>query len=145
MDLITHKHVAHYGTFNANPLALRATFVVLKDICTQENLASLYQMNENLGIKLTEIISKYDIPAHTSIVGAKGSITFSRKHVRDYRDYKATDFDIALSFWVWGLNRGLVLPPGLDEQWLVSVQHTQEQLQIYVDAFESFAIALTQE
>ena len=41
--------------------------------------------------------------------------------VRNYRDYKATDFDLAFAQWLYGINRGVLLPPGLDEQWLISV------------------------
>ena len=46
------------------------------------------------------------------------------ERVRNYRDYKATDFDLAFASWIWGINRGILLPPGLDEQWLISVAHT---------------------
>ena len=44
--------------------------------------------------------------------------------MRNYRDYKATDFDLAFAQWIHGINRGVLLPPGLDEQWLISVMHT---------------------
>ena len=53
--------------------------------------------------------------------GAKGCITWSPEPVRNYRDYKATDFDLAFAQWIHGINRGVLLPPGLDEQWLISV------------------------
>ena len=53
--------------------------------------------------------------------GAKGCITWSPTPVRNYRDYKATDFDLAFAQWIHGINRGVLLPPGLDEQWLISV------------------------
>jgi hypothetical protein len=39
--------------------------------------------------------------------------------VRNYRDYKRTDFDLAFTNWIWGINRG-ILCRRLDEQWLVS-------------------------
>ena len=45
--------------------------------------------------------------------------------VRNYRDYKATDFDLAFAQWIHGINRGVLLPPGLDEQWLISVMHDE--------------------
>ena len=69
------------------------------------------------------IIDGAGLPAHTVQFGAKGCITWSPEPVRNYRDYKATDFDLAFAQWIHGINRGVLLPPGLDEQWLISVMH----------------------
>ena len=59
--------------------------------------------------------------------GAKGCITWLDRPVRNYRDYKATDFDLAFAQWIHGINRGVLLPPGLDEQWLISVMHDDDR------------------
>ena len=48
--------------------------------------------------------------------------------MRNYRDYKATDFGVAELSWLWGVNRDILTPPGLDEQWLVSLAHTDEDM-----------------
>jgi hypothetical protein len=37
----------------------------------------------------------------------------------------------------------VLLPPGLDEQWLVSVQHTDADIDHLVDVLASFVDALT--
>jgi glutamate-1-semialdehyde 2,1-aminomutase len=70
--------------------------------------------------------------------GAKGCVTWSESRVRNYRDYKATDFDLAFAQWIHGINRGVMLPPGLDEQWLVSVLHTEDDAQLYAHVFQEF-------
>ncbi len=57
--------------------------------------------------------------------------------VRNYRDYKATDFDLAFAQWIWGINRGVLLPTGLDEQWLISVLHDDDDVAHGVDVFRS--------
>ena len=62
--------------------------------------------------------------------------------VRNYRDYKATDFDLAFASWIWGINRGILLPPGLDEQWLVSVQHTDADVRAAGRRVRRFVAAL---
>ena len=41
------------------------------------------------------IIDEYELPAHTVGLGVKGCVTWSTTPVRNYRDYKATDFDLA--------------------------------------------------
>jgi len=63
--------------------------------------------------------------------------------VRNYRDYKATDFDLAFAQWIHGINRGVLLPPGLDEQWLVSVLHTDIDTDSYAQVFQEFVDELT--
>ena len=75
-------------------------------------------------------------------LGAKGCVTYSVAPVRNYRDYTRTDFDLAFANWIWGINRGILLPPGLDEQWLVSVLHTDADIDHGVEVFGSFVDAL---
>jgi glutamate-1-semialdehyde 2,1-aminomutase len=62
--------------------------------------------------------------------------------VRNYRDYKATDFQVAEFSWLWSLNRGIITPPGLDEQWLISLAHEQNEIDVLVDNFQEMAVAL---
>jgi glutamate-1-semialdehyde 2,1-aminomutase len=82
--------------------------------------------------------------AHVVQCGAKGCVTWSVTPVRNYRDYLATDFDLAFAQWIWGVNRGVLYPPGLDEQWLLSVAHTDEDLARGLDVLRDFVEALTQ-
>ena len=75
--------------------------------------------------------------------GAKGCVTWSPTPVRNYRDYKVTDFDLAFAQWIHGINRGVLLPPGLDEQWLISVMHSEADANRYVDVFAEFVDEIT--
>ena len=89
------------------------------------------------------IIDEAGLPAHTVEFGAKGCVTWSTNRVRNYRDYKATDFDLAFAQWMHGINRGILLPPGLDEQWLISVMHSEADAMRYADVFGEFVDELT--
>ena len=62
--------------------------------------------------------------------------------MRNYRDYKATDFRIAELSWLWGVNRGILTPPGLDEQWLVSLAHHKSEMDVLVNDLRELAQAL---
>ena len=62
--------------------------------------------------------------------------------MRNYRDYKRTDFALAELSWLWGVNRGILTPPGLDEQWLVSLAHTDEDMGLLVEHVTELARAL---
>lgn len=74
------------------------------------------------------MITEFELPAHTVGMGIKGCITWSTTPVRNYRDYKATDRLMAELSWLWGVNRHILTPPGLDEQWLVSLAHTDADM-----------------
>jgi glutamate-1-semialdehyde 2,1-aminomutase len=116
---------------------------VLADVCTQEVTAATVARNALLIEACGSIIDNAGLPAHTVQFGAKGCVTWSTEAVKNYRDYKATDFDIAYAQWIHGINRGIILPPGLDEQWLISVVHTEEEALQYANIFGEFVDELT--
>ena len=141
MDAITDNRMPHFGTFNGNPLAMAGVRAMDK-VCTTEALAKAEALNVQALTRISEIIDEYELPAHTVGFGVKGCITWSVDPVRNYRDYKATNFEIAELSWLWSLNRGIITPPGLDEQWLISLAHTQTEIDLLVEDFRELAIAL---
>jgi glutamate-1-semialdehyde 2,1-aminomutase len=143
MDQITSGKVLHLGTYNGNPLCMAAAKAVLADICTPAATAEVIGRNARLTAACADIIDRADLPAHTVQFGAKGCVTWSVEPIRNYRDYKATDFDLAFAQWMHGINRGVLLPPGLDEQWLISVLHTESDAMHYADVFAEFVDELT--
>jgi glutamate-1-semialdehyde 2,1-aminomutase len=138
MDLITDGKVLHLGTYNGNPLVMSAVKATLTEACTRPIVEETIARNDRLVDACQAIIDESGIPAHTVRFGAKGCITWSERRVRNYRDYKATDFDLAFAQWIHGINRGVLLPPGLDEQWLISVMHDDEAAMFYADVFRDF-------
>ena len=143
MDQISNGRVLHLGTYNGNPLVMAAATAVLRDVCTPEVTAETVARNARLVAACASVIEGAGLPAHTVQFGAKGCITWAEEPIRNYRDYKATDFDIAFAQWMHGINRGILLPPGLDEQWLISVMHTEEEALRYAHVFEEFVDELT--
>ena len=141
MDFVTNGKMAHFGTFNGNPLAMAGIRAVDK-ICTKETLAVAEAFNQQALDRINEIIDEYQLPAHTVGFGVKGCITWSTTPLRNYRDYKETDFAIAELSWLFSLNRGIITPPGLDEQWLISLAHGQKEVDLLVEDFRAFAQAL---
>jgi glutamate-1-semialdehyde 2,1-aminomutase len=143
MDLITAGKVLHLGTYNGNPLVMAAAKATLAEACTPEQTGSAIARNARLVAACQDVIDRAGLPAHTVQFGAKGCVTWSLERVRNYRDYKATDFDLAFAQWIHGINRGVLLPPGLDEQWLISVMHTDDDAAHYAEVFAEFAGELT--
>ena len=141
MDAVTDGRMAHFGTFNGNPLAMAGVRAIDK-ICNAETLGVAEGFNMQALNRISEIIAEYELPAHTVGFGVKGCITWSTEPVRNYRDYKSTDFKIAELSWLWSINRGIMTPPGLDEQWLISLAHGQKEIDILVEDFRSLAAAI---
>jgi glutamate-1-semialdehyde 2,1-aminomutase len=141
MSAVTDGRMAHFGTFNGNPLAMAGVRAIDK-ICTAETLGVAEGFNMQALNRISEIIAEYELPAHTVGFGVKGCITWSTTPVRNYRDYKSTDFKIAELSWLWSINRGIMTPPGLDEQWLISLAHGQKEIDLLVEDFRSLAAAI---
>ena len=141
MEVVVHGRMSHFGTYNGNPLVLAAARAV-DELCTPEALEAAEAINLRSLKAIDEVIADYELPAHTVGLGVKGCVTWSTTPVRDYRDYKATDFEIAELSWLWGVNRNILTPPGLDEQWLVSLAHTDDDMRLLVDDFAELAKAL---
>lgn len=138
MNYITDGTVLHLGTYNGNPLVMAAVKATLTEACTKPIVEETVARNGRLVDACQAIIDRSGIPAHTVRFGAKGCITWSASPVRNYRDYKTTDFDLAFAQWIHGINRGVLLPPGLDEQWLISVMHDDDAAMRYATVFDEF-------
>ncbi len=143
MNLITTGEVLHLGTYNGNPLVMAAVKATLTEACTRPAVEATIARNAKLVAACDAVVQRSGIPAHTVEFGAKGCITWSRERVRNYRDYKATNFDLAFAQWNHGINRGVLLPPGLDEQWLISVAHDEADSMRYATVFAEFVDELT--
>ena len=143
MGLISDGRVVHLGTYNGNPLVMAAARATLAEACTREAQESTIARNDRLVDACQAIIERSGIPAHTVRFGAKGCVTWSPDPVRNYRDYKATDFDLAFAQWIHSINRGVLLPPGLDDQWLISLMHDDADAMRGAEVFEEFVTELT--
>jgi glutamate-1-semialdehyde 2,1-aminomutase len=143
-DLITTGSVRQVGTFNGNPLSMAAAQAALTEVLTAEAYAGFEQRDARLRAGLDDVIERYGLPCHTVGLGSKGCVVFSSEPLYEYRDY-ATKVDEELSTlsWLYHMSHGIFMTPGVDEQWTLSVAHSDDELQRYVDAYEAFARDVT--
>ncbi len=142
--LITAGTVRQVGTFNGNPLVMASARAALTEVLTDDAYARFETMDARLRSGLDEIIERHGLPCHTRGLGSKGCVVFSTEPLFEYRDY-ATKVDAELSelAWLYHANHGIFMTPGVDEQWTLSVEHDEADLQRYVDAFAAFAADVT--
>ncbi|MGH2723910.1 MAG: aspartate aminotransferase family protein [Actinomycetota bacterium] len=141
MDVIG-TGAAQLGTFNGNPLAMAGGLAALTEVLT----ADAYEHLAKLGTLLAEgchgAISEHAVPAHTVDLGCKGCVSYRPEPLRSYRDFLECRVELFEASWPWMVNRGLFMTPGDEEQWTISVQHTEEDIARYVDAYAEFCAAL---
>ena len=143
-EMVASNAVRQQGTFNGNPLVMAAAQATLVDVLTDEAYARLHAANQTLMAGCDRVIAEYGLPAHTVGLGSKGCVVFSAEPVREYRDY-LTKIHHGLTdlAWLYHMNNGIFMTPGQDEEWTLSVMHTDADLQRYVDVFEQFARDIT--
>jgi glutamate-1-semialdehyde 2,1-aminomutase len=88
-------------------------------------------------------IARYGLPAHVVSAGAKGCVVFGADPVRDFRGFLGLDDRFSQAHWLFQHNGGVFLPPwGKSEQWLISVQHDEADIDRFTENFAAFAAAL---
>ena len=139
MGLIDAGRVAQLGTFNGNPLTVAASLVTLREILTPSAYAHLDALAETLQGGLDGVIREREMPFHVLTMTARGGVTYGPERVRNYRDYARIDKAYAYLSWLYQCNRGVLMAPGAEENWTVSVQHSEGDVQRYVDNFAEMA------
>ncbi len=141
MDVIGHG-AAQMGTFNGNPLVAAAGLACLTEVLTPAAYVQLAELGERLAAGCQAAIDANAIPAHTVDLGAKGCVSFRKERSHNYRDFLATKPELFGAAFPWAINRGVFMTPGDEEQWTLSVQHTEADVDRYVDVFTEFCETL---
>jgi glutamate-1-semialdehyde 2,1-aminomutase len=135
--------VAHLGTFNGNPLSMTAGLVTLTKILTRDAYPRLHALADRLTAGSQAVLDEFELPGYAINVGPKGCVMFTPGRVTNYRDFIGLDAELWSASFFYLANRGILLPPGPDDQWTLSVQHTEEDVDRHVEAFRDFAAELT--
>jgi glutamate-1-semialdehyde 2,1-aminomutase len=139
MGVIEEKRVAQMGTFNGNPLTMAASRVTLLEILDANAYAHFDALAETLQGGLDQAIGQYELPFHVITLAARGGVTYRARRVRNYRDYLEIDKSLSYLSWLYQSNRGVLMAPGAEENWTLSVQHSVDDVQRYVDNFGEMA------
>ena len=134
---------AHYGTYNGNPLVLRAVSVTLREILTPEAYDHVTGLAERLADGYREVIDETGLDAQVKTVGSQGMVHFTDESITTFRDWEHVDETLHEAYWMGMLNRGVVPHPhDASQQWTISVQHTVDDIDAHVDAFAELATHL---
>jgi glutamate-1-semialdehyde 2,1-aminomutase len=143
-SVVADGSVFQVGTYNGNPLGMAAVRANLLEVLTPDAYAHLDHLNDRILTGCQGVIQKYNLPGYAVGVGSKGCVTFSTEKVVDYETFKANqDKDVSELAWLYNMNRGIFMTPGREEEWTLSVTHTDEAIDAYVAVFDEMAAELT--
>jgi glutamate-1-semialdehyde 2,1-aminomutase len=142
--IVADGTVHQYGTFNGNPLVMAAAEATLTRVLTEEAYEKLESSNLKLLDGCQRIIDEQGLPAYTEGLGAKGCVIFSAERMYEYRDYLTkVDGELSTLAWLYHMNSGIFMTPGVEEEWTLSIAHTDADLERYLETFETFARDVT--
>jgi glutamate-1-semialdehyde 2,1-aminomutase len=140
MDHVASGAYEMVGTFNGNPLAMAATRAMLTEVATPEAYQRIERLRARAAAGIEAAIAAQGLTAHVVTAGAKGCVVFAPEPVRDYRGFLGVDDRYSHAHWLYQHNGGVFLPPwGKIEQWLISVQHDEADIDRLVENFGVFA------
>jgi glutamate-1-semialdehyde 2,1-aminomutase len=144
MSVVEDGSVYQVGTYNGNPLSMAAARASLEQVLTPAAYQHLDELNDRIVAGCDSVIERHRLPGYAVGVGSKGCVTFSTQRIVDYETFKANhDVGVTELAWLWNMNRGIYMTPGREEEWTLSVTHTSEAIDAYVQAFDEMAAALT--
>jgi glutamate-1-semialdehyde 2,1-aminomutase len=136
--------VYQVGTYNGNPLSMAAARANLLEVMTPDAYELLDRLNDRIVRGCQAVIDSTRLEAYAIGIGAKGCVTFSPVRLHDYEEFKKNqDEQLSELAWLFNANRGVFMTPGREEEWTLSVTHTEEAVDHYVEVFGELAETLT--
>jgi glutamate-1-semialdehyde 2,1-aminomutase len=143
MQLISDHKVFHGGTYNTNPVSMAAGLAVFREVLTRENYAHTDKLSHKLTEGYRRIVAKSGLQAYIASAGVNGALMLYPAEIKNYRDWLAIDIDLWRHYWFAMVNRGVMPQPyWWDEQWTISVQHTEADIDQHLAAFADIADSL---
>ena len=145
MDLISQHKVFHGGTYNTNPVSMAAGLATFREVLTRENYTHVDKLSKKLTDGYRKTVAKAGLQGYVAQAGANGVLMLYPQEIRNYRDWTTIDVDLWRHYWFAMVNRGVMAQPyWWDEQWTISVQHTEADIDKHLAAFADVAPALAE-
>ena len=143
MQLISDHKVFHGGTYNTNPISMAAGLATFREVLTRANYAHTDKLSQKLTDGYRKIVAKSGLQAYIASAGVNGALMLYPAEIKNYRDWLAIDIDLWRHYWFGMVNRGVMAQPyWWDEQWTISVQHTEADIDKHLAAFTDIADSL---
>jgi glutamate-1-semialdehyde 2,1-aminomutase len=140
MNLISDHRVFHGGTYNTNPVAMAAGLATFREVLTKDAYVHVERLNKKLVSGYEDVLKKTGLNGYMVSAGANGALMFFPKPIQNYRDWLGVDSDLWRHYWFAMVNRGVMAQPyWWDEQWTISVAHTEADIDRHIATFAQIA------
>jgi glutamate-1-semialdehyde 2,1-aminomutase len=137
MAKVNDGTVFQVGTYSGNPLSMAAARASFEQVMTDAAYRHLNHLNDRIIKGCDAVCAKYSFPAYTVGISSKGCVNFADGKITDYESFiKHQDHDLVALAWLYNFNRGIVIAPGREEEWTLSIAHTDADIDLYVSALD---------
>lgn len=121
------------GTLSGNPLAMTAGYETLK-LLTRDSYIEFKRKADRLEEGLSKAAKEFDIPHTINRAGSMIGFFFTNEEVTNYDKAKTSNLDYFASYYQKMANQGVFLPPSQFEGLFLSTAHTDEDINITIEA-----------
>jgi glutamate-1-semialdehyde 2,1-aminomutase len=144
MDVVRADRVKQVGTYSGNPLAMAAARASLTEVLTPQAYAHLDRLCGRLITGCDEVLALRGVPGYAVGISSKGCVHFTDTPIRDYTSFMAhQNAELPELAWLYNANRNVLMAPGREEEWTLSVQHADADVDRYLDSLDQMAADLT--
>jgi glutamate-1-semialdehyde 2,1-aminomutase len=144
MEKVNDGTVFQVGTYSGNPLSMAAARASFEQVMTDDAYKHLNHLNDKIIAGCDAVCKKYDFPGYTVGISSKGCVNFALDKITDYESFiKTQDHELVALAWLYNINRGIIIAPGREEEWTLSITHTDEDIDRYIAAFEDLVRDVT--
>ncbi len=130
------------GTLSGNPVAMAAGIATLKCLREPGFYETLEAKSAALEEGLKEAAKKAGIPAVTNRVGSMLGVFFNEKSVSNFAEAQESDTDFFAKYYKKMLGHGIYLAPSQYEAAFVSKAHSDEDIEVTIQAAQKVFEAL---
>jgi glutamate-1-semialdehyde 2,1-aminomutase len=127
--------VPHAGTFNGNPLTMRAGLATLSDL-TPAVYDRLSHMGDDFRRRIQALCGRYGVPVQVTGEGSLFGMHWSPEAVTDYRSAQRANKSLSYKFFLHALNNGIFFTARGGG--CLSVPMTESELSVFLDVLEGF-------
>jgi glutamate-1-semialdehyde 2,1-aminomutase len=132
--------IPHAGTFNGNPVTMRAGLATLQRLGPTE-FGQLDQRGSDLRLRLQNLCDRYNVPVQVTGAGSLFGIHWSAEPVIDYRSAARANKSLAYKFFLHALNNGIFFTTRGGG--CLSLAMTDTEVGAFLDVLEGFLKKIT--
>jgi glutamate-1-semialdehyde 2,1-aminomutase len=132
--------IPHAGTFNGNPVTMRAGLATLQDL-DPAVYDHLNQRGSDFRLRLQTLCERYNVPVQVTGAGSLFGIHWSADPVTDYRSAARANKSLSYRFFLHALNNGLFFTTRGGG--CLSIPMTDTEMGTFLDVLEGFLKKIT--